>query len=428
MRNRGLFLAGIALTITLSVPTHAQTAQEITLYTFTGGSDGYYQLAGVVFDSTGNLYGTNYFGGTLNDSCRIGCGTVFQLTPSGTGQWTFNTLHSFAGSPHDVGHSQAHVTFDSKGDLYGTAGYGGGGYGGVFKLSALSSWAESAAFNFTAGSGDTPAAGLTLYQGSLYGSTQFGPETNANVGNGTVFKLAPKGSRQWKHNLLHVFHAGNDGYEPQADLVFDQHGHAYGSTPYGGANQSGDIFELKIDFQGKWKEDRIYTFPFFALGVSFYPSTLIVDSAGNLYGTTGAGGTGCAPYGCGTVFELQKTAAGWQVTTLYEFLGGMDGTSPGAGLVFDAQGNLYGTTFLGGTGTCDYPQYTGCGTVFKLTPTNGTWQKVTVYNFTGGADGEFPSNGSLVLDASGNLYGTTIGGEGLDTSTTGFGTVYKLQP
>jgi uncharacterized repeat protein (TIGR03803 family) len=162
-----------------------------------------------------------------------------------------------------------------------------------------------------------------------------------------------------------------------------------------------------------------------------YPSTLTFDSAGNLYGVTGGGGKtqgqDCRIYGCGMVFELKRNKAGWKEITLYEFAGGSDGYSPSAGLVFDKQGNLYGTTFLGGNNTCQFYQYSGCGTVFELSPVgDGTWQKTTLYDFTGGADGEFPTNGSLILDNQGRLYGTTSGG--VTSGSSGYGTVYRITP
>lgn len=432
MRNCLLVVLGLALTNFLPSATQAQTAKEITLYSFTGGSDGYLPQSGVVFDSAGNLYGTNFFGGTINGYCPIGCGTVFELTPKKSGGWTHSTLHSFTGGTSDLGHSYAHVTFDTDGDLYGTAGFGGtneclgGDCGGIFKLSPTNSWKETVVYTFNANTGETPSAGLVLNNGSLYSSTQFGPNRGEEAGFGTLFELSPQGSSGWTYNMIHAFHFGLDGYEPQTDLVFDSDGKVYGSTPYGGPYQSGDIFEMEQDSAGKWREKRIYTFPNFAIAVSYYPSTLILDSEGNLYGATGAGGQGCAPYGCGTVFELEKTASGWKENTLYEFQGGNDGEAPSAGLVFDAAGNLWGTTSYGGTGTCTSYEDSGCGTVFKLTLSHGAWTKSTIYNFTGGSDGENPSKGSLIFDASGNLYGTTSGG--ITTDGSGYGTVYEIQP
>jgi uncharacterized repeat protein (TIGR03803 family) len=219
----------------------------------------------------------------------------------------------------------------------------------------------------------------------------------------------------WNHTIIHSFTGGNDGYEPYADPVFDQQGHLYGSTPYGGTNQGGDIYELSNSTSG-WTLSVIDNAP--------SASTMIVDKNGNLYGSLAQGGSANCTFGCGSVIELQNTGTGWKQTTLYEFMGGTDGEGPSA-LVFDASGNLYGTTF-GGTGTCMYYQYSGCGTVFKLTPGSSGWQKTTLYNFTGGSDGEFPNGNALVIDSSGNLYGATFGGAA--SGGSGYGTIYEIQP
>jgi len=151
-----------------------------------------------------------------------------------------------------------------------------------------------------------------------------------------------------------------------------------------------------------------------------YPeSDLIMDAAGNLYGTTNQGGTGCGSAGCGTVFELIRSKDGWKHQVLYSFAGGTDGVFPTAGLVFDCVGNLYGTTADGGSNCGDG----GCGTVFKLSPnSHGAWTESVLYSFTGSnGDGAYP-NTDLVFDSKGNLYGTTPGGD------TGLGVVFKLSP
>ena len=420
MRIHIALIAAFALTISLTALSHAQT--ETTLYSFTGASDGYLPFGGLVFDAAGSLYGTNYFGGTINGSCPVGCGTVFQLTQSG-GAWTFNTLHSFAGDATDVGHSYAHVTFDPHGNLFGTGGTGGGpadcysgeSCGGVFELSRSNAWKETIIFSFTPNTGLTPYSGLTFEKGSFYGTTWFGPGSKRVVGDGTVYSLSLGKNGLWNQAIVHSFTGGSDGYEPTADLVFDQHGHLYGSTPYGGTDQAGDVFELNRANTG-WTLNLID---------NANASTLIVDKSGNLYGSSSGGGSSNCQGGCGTVFKLQHTATGWRQTTLYEFTDTTDGFVPGA-LVFDAEGNLYGTTMLGGTGTCEFFQYPGCGTVFKLAPAKGSWQKTTLYNFIGGTDGEFPNGNALVMDSSGSLYGATLGGATYGSS--GYGTIYEIRP
>jgi hypothetical protein len=402
------------------------------LYGFTGAGDGYLPFGGLAFDKNGALYGTNFFGGTVNNSCPVGCGTVFQLLPTTNGPWTQNTLHSFAGYPSDVGHSYAHVTFGTKGNLFGTAGDGGKNLcfadscGGIFELSfANGVWQESVIYNFDKHSGETPYSGMTLYKGVLYGTTWFGPQKKGNVGYGTVFALTRGTNGQWKHKIVHAFDISTDGYEPYADLFIDNragkccHGNLYGSTQVGGPQGEGNTFKLLPGSDGTWSEKLLYPSG---------TSTLTMDSKGTLYGTIGGGGSSNCEGGCGTVFKLQVVPGkGWQLSTLYEFQGGNDGYAPDAGLVFDAAGNLYGTTFLGGNDSCQFYQYSGCGTVFQLIPAgNGTWNKTTLYYFTGGDDGEFPSDGTLILDNAGRLYGTTLGGATYGSS--GYGTVYQITP
>ena len=203
------------------------------------------------FDKNGALYGTTLFGAIVNSECPIGCGTVFQLVPTGSGPWKLDTIHSFAGSPSDVDHSYAHVTFDPIGNLYGTAGYGGQNTQncsdccGIFKLSLVNGgWQESVIYSFGKHTGSNPNAGLTLHKGILYGSTSFGPQSRRDVGNGTVFAQRRGNQGPPTHHIIHVFTGGTDGYEPSSDLVFDKQGNAYGSTPYGGTNGTGDIFQL----------------------------------------------------------------------------------------------------------------------------------------------------------------------------------------
>lgn len=401
----------------------AQTGQETTLHTFSGGSDGYEPITGLAFDASGNLYGTTYFGGTAGGNCGKGCGTVYQLKAGKSGSWTFKTIHSFVGGTGDLSFPAGRVAFDSAGNLFGTAGYGGtGGYGGLFEL-AVTTWKESILYNFVFNTGETPAAGMTLYKKVWYGSTQFGPQTHGLDG-GTVFSLKQSGSA-WKEQAIHTFQTGTDGYEPQVELVFDQLGNIYGTTPYGGTSGSGDIYELAPQSGGTYKETILYSFPNYEPGVSFFPSTMVVDSAGNLYGTAEFGGNSNCQPGCGSVFELQNTKSGWKYVTLYEFTGGKDGVLPAGGLVPDGKGDYYGMTLYGGTGSCVAGQESGCGSVFKLSPVSGGWQKTTVYDFLGAADGEYPQ-GALVIDSGGNLYGVTAGG--LAYGNTGYGTVFKIVP
>jgi hypothetical protein len=412
MRSRILCLVGLFLTIALSLSAHAQSGSLTTLWSFTGGIDGDTPKEGLVFDASGNLYGASFFGSTVNDTyCQTGCGAVFQLKPAQGGAWAFATLYSFAGGT-DFGHPNGRLAVDQSGNVWGTANeWGPGGFGGVFELSAANNWSESLIWSSYSGMGEQPAAGLTAHNGSWYGTTQFG---RGYVDNGQVFSLTPGSNGQWNENVVHEFAAGSDGYEPQTELIFDQAGNIYGSTPYGGSCGCGDIFELSPVSGGLWKEKIIYQFPFFILGGSDYPSTLLLSN-GVLYGTAGSGGSAsCGDYlGCGFVFELKRTGNTWQETTLYEFGGGSDG-----------KGNLYGGTLYGGTGACVPYLGSGCGTIYKLSQSDGVWQKTTLYSFTGETDGEYP-HGALVLDSAGDLFGITEGGYGANGTYTN-GTVFEF--
>ena len=225
--------------------------------------------------------------------------------------------------------------------------------------------------------------------------------------------------------VLHNFsNNGKDGFAPYAGVIFDAAGNLYGTTLQGGAYDQGTVFELS-PAGGGWKETRLHTFnPNVKDGLGPYGG-LIFDGAGNLYGTTGNGGSGRG----GTVFQLSPVVGGgWREKILHNFNynGGKDGIVPYASLIFDAVGNLYGTTLNGGPGSCTNRNgdVVGCGTVFELTPkADGAWTEKILHRFDNrGTDGYFPY-ASLVLDASGNLYGTTFYG-----GAHGYGTVFELTP
>jgi hypothetical protein len=244
-----------------------------------------------------------------------------------------------------------------------------------------------------------------------------------------------------KENVLYSFVGGSsDGAYPTTALVSDKAGNLYGTAYEGGSyghcspfgQSCGVVFELTPKHGGGWSESVIYTFTGGTDGGS-PDGTLIIDSNGNLYGTTYLGGTqsSCPGGPCGTVYELTppKNSGSWQETVLYSFGGGTDGAYPRAGLVMDKQGNLYGTTDVGGlSGGCNVSGFGGygCGTVFELSPAQSGWTESILYVFTGGTDGGFPYAG-LTIDKSGNLYGTTyVYGNANACGGYGCGTVYKL--
>ncbi len=393
--------------------SYAESGREKALVSFSGSGEPNLPYAGLTFDKAGNLYGTTQLGGAYNQ------GTVFELTPTSNG-WSETVLYSFAGG-QDGSQPIGIVVMDAAGNLFGTTRSGGGGScnfgcGTVFELTTGSSgWKESLLYTFTGGGdGREPFAGLVLdAAGNLYGTTLLGGNVNGTCtsGCGTVFKLAP-GMGGWSQSVLHAFAGGNDGASPYARLTFDAAGDLYGTTSEGGASGRGTVF--KLSFSG-WTESVLYAFTGGHDGAS-PRSSVVFDAAGNLYGTTFQGGVS----GYGVVFELLPNSHGpWEQRVLHRFANA-PAASPVAGLTFDKSGNLYGTTMLGANlGSC----VGGCGTLFKLMPVSGAaWTFKALHLFGRGRDGYKPS-GDLILDAAGNLYGTTETG-----GPRGKGIVFEVTP
>jgi len=306
------------------------SGNETVLHSFSGGSDGANPWHGVIRDSTGNLYGTTIYGGSS------GCGVVFKLDPSGNE----SVLHSFTGGS-DGCFDYAGLTMDSAGSLYGTTIQGGSsGNGVVYKLDSSGNF--SVLYSFTGGSdgaGGDGAGVIIDSAGSLYGTTRFG----GSSGNGVVFKLDASGNE----TVLHSFTGGNDGAQPDADLVMDSSGNLYSTTISGGSSNYGTVF--KLDPSGH--ETVLYSFTGGSDGAVPYAG-VILDSAGNLYGSTYQGGSS----GNGTVFKLDPSG---HETVLHNFGGyPSDGANPYEDLLKDASGNLYSTTILGGS--------SNNGTVFRI--------------------------------------------------------------
>ncbi len=325
---------------------------------------------------------------------------------------------------------------DAAGNLYGTTQNGGTGsdaYGTVFELTpgAGGVWTETILHTFTKNDGRYPYAGVVFDSaGNLYGTTYYG----GAYGYGTVFELLPGAGGTWTEKILHSFnYNGTDGLYVSAGVILDDAGNIYGTTNQGGsatcsgADGCGTVFELMPTTGGGWKEKILHNFTGGATDGWFPYAGLIFDVAGNLYGTTGGGGT----YNYGTVFELAHTAGGsWTERVLHNFdKNGSDGIDPLASLIIDAAGNLYGTTLEGGSSvSCPDGDY-GCGTVFELAVTSGGgYRERILHSFVNnGQDGYYPY-ASLLFDASGNLYGTASTGGGVNDSTYGGGTVFQLEP
>lgn len=315
-------------------------------------------------------------------------------------------LHSFSGGT-DGSYPVAAMVADSAGNLYGTTRYGGAnGQGTVFQLTnSHGTWNETILYSFANGNdGASPAAAIVFDKaGNIYGTTRLGGPDNY----GTVFELS-KVNGAWQESVLYSFTGGNDGGSPQAALTVVDNA-LIGTAPQGGAYGNGVVYGLR-QVGGQWHEEVLYSFVGGSTDGAYPYSKLILDKAGNIYGTCESGG----PNQAGSVFELSLTGGTWKEKVLYFFTGNLDGGSVNAGVIFDKAGNLYGATTSGG-------KYNS-GTVFELTSSNGSWTESVLYNFSGGADGGFPMAGP-VMDSNGSLFGTASNG-----GTQGYGTVYQLSP
>lgn len=393
------------------IGVRAAAPQEEVLYSFASaypGAAAYGPQAGLISDSNGNLYGTD-------PTAVWGFGTVFELTHVGA-KWEGKVLYAFCPDYRcrsDGNWPEAGLVFDPKGDVYGTTSGGGsnGGYGTVFELTPAEDggWTEEILHSFGATSSDgrEPQGGLIFdAKGNLYGTTSQG-----GIGCGTVFELMPAADGSWAEKVLHSFGADNpnDGCDPLGGLVFDTKGNLYGTT-WIGSGSNGMVYELTPAASGEWVEKVLCN-----LGYLPYAG-VVLDSEGNLLGTTAYSG----PNGNGSVFELRPARDGtWTEEIIYNFgASETDGSQPFADLVFDRKGNLYGATEYGGRNG----KY-GDGTVFELTRDKaGIWTEKVLHNFGASSDDGIGPDASLLLDETGDLYGTTTGG-----GKYGFGTAFEIE-
>ena len=410
--SRIKFSSSTFLVISVLLVGTSFASSERVIYSFTGGNDGGDPATPLTFDSAGNAYGTTVIGGTSN------CGTAFKLTPSGGGQWQQSVIHSFdcmAEGKYPYGG----VILDSHGNIYGTTVSGGtGGFcagdgcGVVFELTQSGgSWTDTVLYSFTDGPDvNGPNALAFDTSGNLYGTAGDG---GAN-GYGGIYELAHSDGG-WTETVIHSFTGGNDGgLGSLGPLLLDASGNFYGVTEIGGQYGAGTVFKLSPASGGGWNFTTLYAFQGQPDANGPYGG-LIADANGNLYGTTYYGGAS----GAGTIFKVGPAAnatAGWRDTVLYSFQGGSDGGNPTSTLVFDAAHNLYGTTTAGGDPNCQ------CGVVFELSPGQSGWTENVLHTFGTFPDGASPSYG-LTPDGAGNYLGSTpIGGN--DNQ----GAVFELTP
>jgi uncharacterized repeat protein (TIGR03803 family) len=328
------------------------------IHNFGGAGDGLDPRGALIRDAKGNMYGSTLSGGraTCFPQNFQGCGTLFKLSPNSSGGWDETVIYRFKGSTD-----------------------------GAFPTSAL----------------------VLDAAGNLYGSAQWGGITTCNppYGCGTVFKLTPTGA-VWSFSVIHTFD-NTDGAYP-GTLAFGANGTLYGAAGGGGAfclNGCGAVFQLVPD-GSNWDETVLYSFTGGDDGIT--PFSLALNADGILYGVTGEGGSLACQFGCGNVFKLARSGSVWNFGIVRSFTG-HDGAYP-TGITLDPDGNIYGTTLDGG-GQGDCFNGCGFGVLFELTPTtNGNWIESILHKFTGGRDGGQPF-GSAIQDGLGNLYGTTyLGG------------------
>jgi uncharacterized repeat protein (TIGR03803 family) len=353
--------------------THSGTWKETILYTFMCGDDGYGPAGGLVFDDKGDLYGGTQLGGT--GQCyffgeRVGCGVVYELTPTKKGAWTETVLYSFPAPAQgsEFGGPLASLTFGRKGELYGTTvlddACNGLNYGSVFRLKvAHGAWKENDVHDFCGTDGSAPGYGALVLDpaGNLYGTTM------AQGGDGhlgVAFELSPLGRSKWTFTILHDF-TFDEGGELEGGLTRDASGNLYGTEFSGGLAGHGSVYELSPS-GGAWNLNVLYDFTGGGPDGTGPWANPVFDSGGNLFGTTQAGGEAAFCDNCGTIYELVPQAGGqWKESVVYNFGSQQniaDGSDPIAGLIRAADGNFYGTAYQGGDKSCN------CGVVFEFSP------------------------------------------------------------
>jgi len=400
------------LTVSLVLLSNAPAQTLKVLHNFdVAAGDGNIPYSGLVEDAAGNLYGTTLEGGAH------GFGTVYRLSRTSNGDFEETILYSFKGGTADGANPHAPLFRDSAGKLYSTTVAGGfsstvcnvgvpsAGCGVVFKLTPTTTgeWTETVLHRFTGADGGNSFTGLVRDgAGNFYGATLLG----GSQGLGTVYKLSPT-STGWKETVLHSFTGNQDGAEPFIDcatLALDGLGNVYGSTYLGGPANAGIVFRLTPQTSGVWTEKILYSFKGGADGEKAF-SGVILDKSGNVYGSTSQGGSGRY----GTVFKL-TAANGYAKTILHDFSLSDPALAYPNALIFDGKGDLIGTT-----------EYAA----FKLTPGAAGWNETVIWRWDNALDG-LSIFAPVIMDAHGNLWGTTTWG-GTAGDTTG-GVAFEIIP
>lgn len=420
-----LFLTAIiAFAAGTASRVHAQTATTIALL------PSLTTYVSLVPGPSGILYGVTAAGNASR--CNLGCGTIFELTRASGGGWTQTTLHTFTGG--DGAWPQTGLLLDKAGNIYGATYFGGAsanclgqGCGVVFKLSRDSrgNWAETVLHSFSGGEdGSNPTALAFGASGSLVGATSFGGNTAlcGGIGCGILFQLSPAAGGVWRETRLINFGGGVHGQNPLG-ILLDSSGNIFGTAKGGiiesacGGGYCGIVFEASDGAAG-WKESIIHTFHGFD-GSRPNPS-LTWGAAGQIYGTTYLGGTACARPGCGTIFQLSFQNGAWNETIVHNFTDQSDGEFPTDGLLFDAKGNLYGGTAYGDNILgCNPFQIGACGQIFQLSSSSGSWQVTAEYS----APGFVTPVGDLLVDGSGTVFGAAC-----DEYYFNGGSIFEIAP
>ena len=402
--------AGMIFAVVIVVLVVTRSKSYEVIQTFAAVGRGPKTPVGLTVDKVGNLYGTASDGGVGS------WGTIFELIPPSFfgSRWEMRVLSNVDG--RTIGTGPIWSMIGQDGDLYGVTSdaetlyklrFGERGWGEPIPLYRFAERLSPLGTALPVLISDT--------SGSLYGTTTGQGGTDAGI----VFKLSP-GPDGWTMTVLHRFGGDNDGAYPNGGLAIDPTGALYGTTSGGGKDGIGTVFKLTPTNHG-WEELVIHTFRQLdgsnCHGGCLPMAGLTLDTDGTLYGTTGGGGK----FGGGVVFSLTPSGSGgWSEQVLYHFKREVgEGQVPNSRLVFGKFGALYGTTKSGG----DKPDTNGFGTVFKLVPTATGWREVVLHCFTGAADGGVPT-GTLIRDASGNMFGTTEGGARSGVSNDG--TVFKI--